>query len=586
MQKHLMIWGWLVLSSSLCRADGDTLKKFDGSSVVGNLVEVRERSVVLKPEGAGDDGRLEVPYSDLQSIRFLNTDDKQSRRKILFDTRGDSDRKAEKTATIKLRAGKQRFGLTYLHKTGPSLCKLEYSGPGVNRTKLSPTSLFRAGLQATYTTRDPGADAEGFLLPEVFTPEEKGVFARVHEFAADAVIDDFADFKGIRVSRYAAANSVDLGAFKHSNSNFSVVIQGFLSVPTDGEYTFYLNASQDVLVWFGVDPAPIHPGSPALQGTDFTVVTADSGMCWGPITSWSPDSLTITTSIAGTASPVEIPVSHLQEVWTTPVILKETKVDRGGEPGDKDSIYVKSADGKTIQRVSGKVLGQEGDSLQVEYDGAKRGLKMERVVGVVYQGRRTTDQPAPGVLIISGGHRLPGTLVSGSRGMPISFKAAWGQSMEWPYDRIVRYEVRNGRNVWLTDLQPTGQETVPYFDRNLGWSANKSLLGGELKIADKSYERGLCLNSHTVLTFDVEGYSRFESDVGVQHDDGRLGRAAVKVLVDGQVAFENADLKLSSGRTPVSIDLSGKKSLTLEVDFGENFDVGDHITWGGAKLVK
>lgn len=585
MRRRLIISCWLLLSTSLW-ADGDTLKKFDGSSVVGDIVEFREGSVVVRPEGAGEDGRLEVPYRDMNMVRFRHTDDKANLRKVLFDTRGDTDRKAEKTATIKLRAGKQRFGLTYLHKTGPSLCKLEYSGPGVNRSKLSPTSLFRAATQATYTARDPGFDAEGFLLPEVFTPEEKGVFVRVHEFPGDAVIEDFSDFKGIRVSRYAGANSADLGAFKHTNSNFAAVIQGFLSVPTDGEYTFYLNASQDVLVWFGNDPPPIHPGSPTLQGTDFTVIGADSGTCWGPITAWGPESLTITTSIAGTARPIETPISHLQEVWTTPVILKETKVDRAGEPTDKDTVYVKSADGKTVQRVSGKVLGQEGDSLQVEFEGQKRGLKMERIVGVVFQGRRTKDQPSPGVLVLSGGHRLPGTMIAGSRGKPITFKTAWGQSLEWSYDRIVRYEVRNGRNVWLTDLQPTAQESVPYFDHNLGWSADKNLRGGELKIADKSYERGLCTNSRTVLAYDVEGYSRFETDLGVQHEDGRLGRAAVKVLVDGQVAFENADLKLESGRTPVSIDLSGKKSLTLEVDFGENFDVGDHITWGGAKLVK
>lgn len=585
MRSIAFVCSWLAISTSLW-AEGDTLKKFDGSAVVGNLLEVREGSVVLKPEGSGDDGRLEVPFSDLESIRFRHTDDRAQLRKVLFDTRGDTDRKAEKTATIKLRAGKQRFGLTFLHKTGPSLCKLEYSGPGVNRTKLSPTSLFRAGLQATYTQRDKGFDAEGFLLPEVFTPEEKGVFARVHEFSAEAVVEDYSDFKGIRVARYAAANSVDLGAFKHSNNHFAVVLHGFLTVPTDGEYNFYLNASQDVLVWFGNDPPAVHPGSPTLQGSDFTVIAADSGTWWGPLTAWGPDSLTITTSIAGTSHPIEAAVTHLQEIWSTPVILKETKVDRAGEPTDKDSVYVKSADGKTVQRVAGKVLGKEGDSLQVEYEGEKRGLKMERIVGVVFQGRRTKDPPAPGVLVVSGGHRLPGTMVSGKRGTPLGFKAAWGQAIEWPYDRIVRFEVRNGRNVWLTDLQPTAQESIPYFDRNLGWSADKSLRGGELKITDKSYPRGLCTNSRTVLAYNIEGYKRFESDLGVQHEDGRLGRAAVKVLVDGQVAFENADVKLESGPLPVSVDLAGKKSLTLEVDFGENFDVGDHITWGGAKLIK
>ena len=575
-----------VVPDSAVSGHSEQLKKFDGSIVSGDIVEFHENSVVVKLEGADDPGRMEVPYNDLELIKFRAPEDQPKIRKVLFDTRRDPDRKAEKTATVKLRAGKQRFGLAYLHKSGPAICKLEYSGPGINRSKLNPNSLLRAGQQAQYSVRDPEIDAEGFMRPEVFTPEEKGVFVRVHEFGADSRIDDYADFKSVRTARYAAANSVDLGAFKHANSKYAAYLHGFLLIPTDGEYTFYLNASQDTVFWFGNDLPSIHPGSPNLMGTDFTVIGADGGTWWGALFGWGPDSLKITAQHAGVTQEIETPVSHLQEVWTTPVVLKEAKVDRAGEPKDKDSIYVKTADGKSIQRVTGRVLGQEGDSLQVDYEGQKRGLKMARVVGVVFQGQRTKAAPSPGTLVLSGGHRLPGTIQSGSRGKPIVFKTGWGQVIEWPYDRCVFYEVRNGRNVWLTDLQPTSQESVPYFDNNPGWSADKSLRGGELKIADKSYPRGLCTHSHTTLTYDITGYSKFESDLGVQHEDGRLGRAAVRILVDGQVVFENTDLKLESGRVAVSVDVQGRKTMTLDVDFGETFDVGDDITWGGARLVR
>lgn len=586
MRIWTMTGSWLCLLACVLHADSERFKKFDGSAVSGDIIEFLPASVVVRPEGAGQDGRLELPYSDLELIKFRHGEGPSKTRKVLFDTRGDMDRKAEKSATIKLRAGKQRFGLAYLHKSGPTTCKLEYSGPGINRSKLNPNSLFRAGTEAQYTVRDPEIDAEGFMRPEVFTPEQKGVFARVHEFTGESLIDDYADFKGIRTARYAAANTVDMGAFKHSNNHFAAFISGFLHVPTDGEYTFYLNSSQDTVFWFGNDLPPIHPGSPNLLGTDYSIVGADGGTWWGTISKWDQDTLNIAIQLAGQTHNVETPITHVHEVWTTPVILKETKLDRNGESRDSDTIYVKSTDGKTTQRVSGRVLGQEGDSLQVEYDGQKRGVKMERVLGVVFQGRRSQDALAQGVLTLAGGHRLPSTIVAGSRGQPITIKTSWGQTIEWPYDRCVYYEVRNGRNVWLTELQPTAQETVPYFDTNPGWSADKSLRGNGLKIADKSYDRGLCMHSRTVLSYDVTGFSKFESDLGVQYEDGRLGRAIVRILVDGKPVFENPDLKLDSGRVPVSVDIKDKKSLTLEVDFGETFDVGDDITWGGARLVK
>ena len=37
---------------------------------------------------------------------------------------------------------------------------------------------------------------------------------------------------------------------------------------------------------------------------------------------------------------------------------------------------------------------------------------------------------------------------------------------------------------------------------------------------------------------------------------------------------------------PVDLDVAGRSKLTLEVDFGPHFDVGDHVVWGDAQLVR
>lgn len=577
----------LLMVPAMTWAGGDRLRKHDGSVLIGDLVEAREKSIVIAPEGAGPEDRVEVSYRDLNAIKFRNREEDAQSTRILIDNRGQGKSDLELTSTIKLRSGKHRVGLAFWHKTGPTTLKLEYSGPQIKRTKIAASQWSHPGVNAQRTRDFTGWDAEGFLVSEEFTPVEKGVQARVHEFGLDTDMEDFADFKGIRVARYAVANNLDLGAFRHSNTHYAVVIQGYLQVPADGEYTFYLKSSNDLVLWVGKDPGSVHPGSQALQGEHFSVLGADGGAWWGALRNWTRETLSIEVTLGGQSQSIDAAIPYIQELWSTPAVLKTVKVDRTGESSAVDSIYVKSADGNTIQRVNGLVLGREGDSLQVEYEGEKRGLKMERLVGVVFQGRRTVDRPAQGVLLVAGDIRLPGRIVEVARARPLTFQTAWGQTIVWPYDRVVRYDVRNGRNTWLTDLTPQSIEQTPYFERHLGWSTDKSLTGTELKLAEKTYPRGLCLHSRTVLSYDLSGdYQQFQSDLGLQHVDGQLGRASVRVLLDGQTAFENRDLTQQTGRQELSLDVKDKKSLTLEVDFGENFDVGDHVTFGNPRLVR
>jgi hypothetical protein len=64
------------------------------------------------------------------------------------------------------------------------------------------------------------------------------------------------------------------------------------------------------------------------------------------------------------------------------------------------------------------------------------------------------------------------------------------------------------------------------------------------------------------------------------------GRAACRVLIDGREVFAEPDLQ--GGKEPIKIDvpLEGAKQLTLEVDFGENADVGDRVLWAEPRLLR
>ncbi len=578
---------WLLFGLCLQTASADVLRQHDGSEQSGSLVEVKGNAVVFIPDGAAAGQNTTVSFRDLNAIHFRGSEWDPKQAKVVVDTRKQPPG-TETSGTIKLRAGTHKLGLAYWQGDGPSSLSVEYEGPGIKRAKLPSKALFREGANGKSITHDEGIDPEGFFIIDEYAPLEPGLLVRVHEWEAGTEVPDYGDLKGVRVARYTNSRTLDLGSFKHAKSHFGVIFSGFVQVPTDGEYTLFMKSSGRAVLWIGRDPNQIHPGSPNLLADDYMVTAEDGGTWWGKLGDWTPDKLVINVPLAGMTHPVEAPVEMLHELWTTPVVLKELKVDRAQEPASQDSVYVKGPDGKMIQRVSGKVLGREGDSLQIEHDGEKRGLKMDRVVGVVFHSRRAPPPPpSPGLLTVSGGHQFPGQLVQAKRHDKVVFQTLWGQEMTWPYDRVVRLEVRNGRSQWLADLKPSSEELIPFFDRTLTWTSNKALSGAPLRIGEKTYSSGICVHSKTVLTYDLNGeYNQFQSDLGLQHDSGSLGNVDVRVLLDGKEIYLKSGLDEAAGKQAVSVDLTGGQSLTLEVDFGEDHDVGDHVTWGDAKLRK
>jgi hypothetical protein len=89
------------------------------------------------------------------------------------------------------------------------------------------------------------------------------------------------------------------------------------------------------------------------------------------------------------------------------------------------------------------------------------------------------------------------------------------------------------------------------------------------------------------LTYALDG--RFESlqaTLGFEESAAGLGRAACRVLGDGRELFAEADLRGDADPRPLSVDVSGVATLTIEVDFGEAEDVGDRVVWGNARLFK
>jgi hypothetical protein len=113
--------------------------------------------------------------------------------------------------------------------------------------------------------------------------------------------------------------------------------------------------------------------------------------------------------------------------------------------------------------------------------------------------------------------------------------------------------------------------------------------GRDMRLGGSVFDKGLGMHSECRLTYDVSaGYHRFQALLGLDDVAGRAGSVRVKVLVDGRPADLGLDRELTirDGAVPVEVPLQGAKELTLVVEFGRRSDVGDHVNWAEALLVK
>ncbi len=309
------------------------------------------------------------------------------------------------------------------------------------------------------------------------------------------------------------------------------------------------------------------------------------GKFYGTITAWIPDTISVETRFGDQTRTLTLPPVVLREIWSQEVITGKLMLPRTGEQAEFDNVYAKSESGE-IQRVAGKILGRDGDSLQIEIDGKSRQLKWAKVAGLVFKllPPATNDSPYQIVDFVSGQH-LSGQVTNLSADS-LQMETIWKQQIELLRSQVARISVKNGRMRSLVELTPSHAEQVGYLDLVRPYQTNKSFTGSPLQIGDEKYAEGLCTHSHTVLDYDLGGgFSQFRSAVGLQKEDGDQGHVIVRVRVDGVAKFEES-LVGGQPAKAISIDLTGAKTLQLEVDFGDGFDVADHLVWGTPVLLK
>lgn len=306
----------------------------------------------------------------------------------------------------------------------------------------------------------------------------------------------------------------------------------------------------------------------------------------GELTEWGKDDLTIKLALRNMQ--MKVPIARVHEIWHADAVAVAQVRRRYPETRTNDVAFVEKD--SILHAVEGACGGREDESILFRYKERERKLAAEGLLGVRYAERASAEEEAPSLyqtVYLMNGDRISGQW-TGIRGTTLDIEAAAsGQKLSLRVPEVVEFLFHSPRFTYLSDLQPATVEEVAFFDRTLPFRCDETLSGGPIRVGGHEYLKGIAMHSRCVLTYEIGGeYAEFLARLGFELPAGRLGRAAVRVAGDGKELFADGDFRAEAAPQPVRVSVTNVNELTLEVDFGENDDVGDRVLWADARLVR
>ena len=272
----------------------------------------------------------------------------------------------------------------------------------------------------------------------------------------------------------------------------------------------------------------------------------------------------------------------------------------GQEPKDAAKMRAAMLDNKTKSDISfstngdqmpGILVGFAPDKVKLKTSLGEMPLDTARLFGVSLAARKRPPPPASllAVARCTDGSVVTGTLVP-SKGRGVKLALLAGPEVEIDAAHLIELGFRQGKLVYLSDLDPAKEDVRPYFTGDHTWpyQRDKSYDRKPIRLAGKVHGKGLGMFAGMKLTYQLGGeFKKFASLVGIDDADERhQGDVTVRVLADGKEVFKKAGLTRKSGPVKIDLSMKGVKTLELAVDFGGNMLFGDLTDWADAHLIR
>lgn len=277
---------------------------------------------------------------------------------------------------------------------------------------------------------------------------------------------------------------------------------------------------------------------------------------------------------------------------------------------EQDLLIVLKRDKSGLDFLTGVVGAIEEEKISFLLGGDQIPVPRDRVFGVVYTRKKAAA--LKGTTKIEGAGQIQATDVT-LNGTALEFKASWGQQFVVPTSSVHRIDFSAGRIHYLSDLQPV---TEQYFgldpelsnfekmfendiatrtDSLLMWRASVDRFPNgpdgplPLTLRGKRYAKGLCIFPRARIEYAVDGnYKSFLTLAGIDDEvafnANPPNTVTLRVAGDGTELL-NQTITASNDPVAVNLDLTGVRTLTIEVDFGDDSSVCDYLDLANARLI-
>ncbi|HEX6985375.1 MAG TPA: NPCBM/NEW2 domain-containing protein, partial [Planctomycetaceae bacterium] len=255
------------------------------------------------------------------------------------------------------------------------------------------------------------------------------------------------------------------------------------------------------------------------------------------------------------------------------------------EAGADDLVLLTNGD-----RLVGQMLGLSEAELTLDAAGREVRIPRDRIAAVAFSPELTSPAGVDGPRQIV--HTAAGRLTV--RGLARADDGSWraetafGEPVAWPADAVRRVQFAGGRTVFLSDLEPSQVEIVPFLDRVWPVRIDRAVTGEPLTAGGVSYAKGLGVHSRCRITYDLGGeYEALHAVAGLAESAGEIGSVEFAIEIDGREVVRTGPVARSGDPVRIThLDLRGAEALVLTVDFGRNGDVRDRANWCDAVLVR
>ncbi|GAB3756455.1 PA14 domain-containing protein [Spirosoma pomorum] len=161
----------------------------------------------------------------------------------------------ERSGTIGLKAGVHAISVLYFENSGGQTLTVSYSGPTVGRQVIPDASYRRVATVATPTPPSP-TPSPSLRNPENPANAVAGLNYSYYEGSWGAL----PDFSGLSSVKTGTTNLPSLG-IRNRDDNFGIAYTGYITVPTDGIYTFYTSSDDGSKLLIGSTEVVNNDGS-------------------------------------------------------------------------------------------------------------------------------------------------------------------------------------------------------------------------------------------------------------------------------------------------------------------------------------